>query len=537
MFTKEIILDSGNVVKKPINIKVVYILIFAVLLLIAGIITNFSLEEIINNYEQFFKMLIDMLPPFGNPTELKEYFGYTFEILPELIVTLQISILGTIFGVALSFPVAIIASANISNKYISFIAKFLLSMIRTVPVLVFASLFTFLFGLGEVSGVVAVSLFTFSIATKMFYEIIERADMGPYEAGISSGLSSYKAFLLTIRPQVMPAFYSISLYSLEINVKSATVLGYVNAGGIGILLKDSLAIRRYNQVGLIIFYTIILVVLIDILTQVIRKKMITSHSNTQSSNIKGYIALIFIVILFIWSLLGIDFKGVVDGGFTLTLNIITHMLKPSLDVIFNLTTTGLLYLLLETFMIAILGTFLGTVIAVFLAILGSNNLTPVYVYKPIRIVLSVIRTVPAIIFGIMVIKMTGPGAFAGVVTFMVLSIGMVGKMIIEDIEEVNPGLSEVAEVAGLTWFRKVRTIIWPQIFNSIASIYIYRFEINLRDAATLGLIGAGGIGYPLISSINNQKWNDVGAYLMGLMIIVLIVDYFSTKMRTKLTRG
>ncbi len=241
--------------------------------------------------------------------------------------------------------------------------------------------------------------------------------------------------------------------------------------------------------------------------------------------------------LFIWSISAINAPEITQGGINVSKNILYGILTPSKDKIFSLASDSVIYLLFETIMIAFLGTLIGAFIAIFFAFIGANNLTPKPIYFTIRIILTIIRTIPALVYGIMVIKITGPGAFAGVITFSIVSIGMMAKLYIEDIEEISTGLLEVSEVAGLTWFKKVRLVIFPQVFNSIVSTYIYRFEINLRDAAILGLIGAGGLGTPLILAMGEQRWHDVGAYLLGLIILVLIVEVISTKVRSKLTRG
>ncbi|MFV0288018.1 MAG: phosphonate ABC transporter, permease protein PhnE [Mycoplasmatales bacterium] len=254
--------------------KLISIISFLIVVIIAGIITEFSLSTLIRNFDNFINIIIEMLPPVNNIVELQEYFAYSSEIWPELIITIQMAIIGTVMGVLLSFPVALIASVNISNKYLSIIIKFLLSLTRTLPVLIYAMILAYIFGLGELPGVIAIIIFTFGIATKMLYEIIERIDMGAYEAATASGVSSYNAFNLTIKPEIMPAFYSISLYMFEINIKSAAILGYVGAGGIGQQLKDTISLTQYSKAGLIILYTIIVVIIIDLITQYIRKELI-----------------------------------------------------------------------------------------------------------------------------------------------------------------------------------------------------------------------------------------------------------------------
>lgn len=137
----------------------------------------------------------------------------------------------------------------------------------------------------------------------------------------------------------------------------------------------------------------------------------------------------------------------------------------------------------------------------------------------------------------MFIRVTGPGAFAGVLTLSVTSIGMVSKLFIETIEDLDKKILESLDAAGCNAFQKIRYGILPQLFTNFVSTVIYRFEINIKDASTLGLVGAGGIGAPLIFAMNSLSWDEVGAILCGLIVLVLIVEYISTKVRNKLARG
>ena len=108
---------------------------------------------------------------------------------------------------------------------------------------------------------------------------------------------------------------------------------------------------------------------------------------------------------------------------------------------------------------------------------------------------------------------------------------------IESIEDLDTKILESLDAAGCSTFEKIRYGILPQLFTNFVSTVIYRFEINIKDASILGLVGAGGIGAPLIFAMNAFNWDEVGAILCGLIILVLVVEIISTKIRTKLARG
>ena len=134
------------------------------------------------------------------------------------------------------------------------------------------------------------------------------------------------------------------------------------------------------------------------------------------------------------------------------------------------------------------------------------------------------------------IRVTGPGAFCGVVTQSVCSIGMISKMYITAIEDLDTKILESLDAMGCTPFQKIRYGV-PQLTASFISTTIYRFDINLKDATTLGIVGAGGIGASLMQCLNSRRWAMVGSFIWGLMVLVLIIELASTKIRKKLARG
>ena len=252
----------------------------------------------------------------------------------------------------------------------------------------------------------------------------------------------------------------------------------------------------------------------------------------------GYIFTItFIVIaLFVWSVTSITFENVDQKGIQVAKGIISGLFNPDLSL-FNFSKESVPYLLVETLAIAFLGTIIGAFLSVPFAFLSASNLVPKPVAWLTRLILIIIRTIPALVYGLMFIRVTGPGPFAGVLTVGLTSIGMLSKLFVDAIEELDVKVLESMTSIGCTTFEKIRYGILPQLFAIFLSVTIYRFDINLRDAATLGLVGAGGIGAPLIFAMRSYKWYQVGAILIGLVVLVLIIEFASNKIRGKLVKG
>ena len=249
------------------------------------------------------------------------------------------------------------------------------------------------------------------------------------------------------------------------------------------------------------------------------------------------ITALIVAVLLAWSMSAVDLNGTNGSGLEVAAKIISGIFHPDTELLFNFTTSCVAYLLLETMCIAFLGTIVGAVLSVPLSFLSATNLVPKPIALTVRLFIMAIRTIPAFVYGLMFIRVTGPGPFAGLLTMSMCSIGMVSKMFIESIEDLDTKILESLDAAGCTMFQKIRYGILSQLFPDFMSTLIYRFDMNLRDATVLGLVGAGGIGAPLIFAMSSYRWNQVGAILAGLIVLILIIEVISGRIRVKLARG
>lgn len=188
--------------------------------------------------------------------------------------TLKMSLLGSAIGAALAFPAAVLASSNIvKSKIIVHLTRLILSAVRTLPTLIVALIATFVLGLGTLAGTVAIAVFTFAYIGKQLYEIIETVDMGAYEAMEAIGIKKIPAFWLAVAPQIMPVYIATTLFCLEGNVRHAAILGWVGAGGIGLIMNERIQFRDYSAVGMILLALLITVTLIEALSHFIRRRL------------------------------------------------------------------------------------------------------------------------------------------------------------------------------------------------------------------------------------------------------------------------
>ena len=238
-----------------------------------------------------------------------------------------------------------------------------------------------------------------------------------------------------------------------------------------------------------------------------------------------------------WSGSDVHFSGLTQTGSSVAKGVVSGIFSPDTALLFGLGDTDVPYLLLQTIAIAILGTLFGAILAVPFAFLASENIMPKPIAYAFRVVILLIRTIPSLVWALMWIRVTGPGAACGVITQSVCSIGMISKMYITAIEDLDTKILESLDAMGCTPFQKIRYGVIPQLTASFISTTIYRFDINLKDATTLGIVGAGGIGASLVQCLNSRRWAMVGSFVWGLMILVVVIEFFSTKIRTKLAHG
>lgn len=194
--------------------------------------------------------------------------------LGEMIETVQIAIWGTAIAVLLGAPLAVLASSNISPQWIVQPVRRLMDAARAINEIVFALMFVVAVGLGPLAGVLALAVHNIGIIAKLFSEAVEAIDPRPVEGIRSSGASRLQEVIYGVVPQVMPLWSSYTLYRFETNVRSATVLGIVGAGGIGHSLYENIRGFNYSETAAIVIIVVATVMLIDMISSRIRSQLV-----------------------------------------------------------------------------------------------------------------------------------------------------------------------------------------------------------------------------------------------------------------------
>jgi phosphonate transport system permease protein len=204
-----------------------------------------------------------------------EWSFYPRGVHDALIETLHIASLGTILAVMLAVPLGVLAANNIvRNSGINYLAKLMLVSSRSVNSLVWALLFVAIFGPGPMAGTMAIAFRSIGFVGKLFGEALEEARPGPVEALIAAGAPWTSVFLKGYWPQVVPAFWGITLFRWDINVRESAVLGLVGAGGIGVAIDTAMNLFQWERVAVMLIAIFSVVVVAELVVTAIRKRII-----------------------------------------------------------------------------------------------------------------------------------------------------------------------------------------------------------------------------------------------------------------------
>jgi phosphonate transport system permease protein len=465
-------------------------------------------------------ILRQMIPPDWS------YFG---KILSPLWATVQMSVTGTVLGAALAAVFAPLCAKNLPVlSPVRGVIRLCVQILRSFPSLILALLATFLFGLGTFSGTLAITLYTAAILTRLTYEDIEGAPIGSFGALCAMGSGAPRAYVRAVFPEIAPSYFTNVLYLLETNVRHSAILGYVGAGGIGLVLSEKISWREYDKVAVILAGLFVTAYGIEafsrFLSRLIREEQFLSAKSRRALVLAG--CCLFVVCTL--TLQGPDFSHTSPQ---IVRNLVSGFLHPDWAFFFGGGETGLAYLLLETVCIALVGTVFGTVLALPLAFLNTPRFLPRPIAWVFRLLIVAIRSVPFLIYGLILIRVSGPGAFTGVLTLAVCSVGLLTKRFTEAIESLDFRAYHALAAMGVSPLLRIRYAVLPQLLPALASAVLYRFDVNLREAAVLGLVGAGGIGAPLIFAMNQYNWRTAGAIALGLVLLVWLIDRLSGRLR------
>jgi phosphonate transport system permease protein len=240
-------------------------------------IFSFVLVFVVNDLEiDFIKLVTDSSKYFGDILSrmLPPDFSNLNELVYAMFETIEIAFLGTFIAIVLSIPLGLFSARNLApNYFVYLICKTIVIFFRAIPEFIIAMILVIAIGFGAMPGVLALGLHTMGFLAKFYAEDIEHINKGPIDALKSSGATKSQIISFGVIPQILPSFVANNLYILDRNVRMATMLGIVGAGGIGYELQSSFRMFEYERVSAIIILIFVTIFIIDHLSAFIRSKI------------------------------------------------------------------------------------------------------------------------------------------------------------------------------------------------------------------------------------------------------------------------
>jgi phosphonate transport system permease protein len=436
--------------------------------------------------------------------------AYLWALVPPLAETVAMAAAAMAVVVLLSVPLAVAAALNWrgARAIVGGLAVF-----RSVPDLTLAILCVIFFGIGPGAGVIALMIYYTAAVSKIFADLLETAPRQPLEALVSTGASQLQVVLFGLLPLSRDALHNYGAVAFECALRSSVIVGAVGGGGIGTELVGSIAAFDFSRASTQILMLVVLIAALDRIALYLRTRSVLLVALLVPA---AGLAVAYAPRLF-------QFKH--------ALVVIGRMVPPTLG---DEALGELPRLIFETVVIAVAGTASAAAIAAMLAFPASRRFAPGAVVFATRRLLEFLRTIPELVWGLLVVSAVGIGPLAGILALCLHSAGTLGR-IFGDLLDTIPERPHEALVT--TGARRLSIALFagvPLSFKGAAVHTLFRFDWNLRMAAVLGAIGAGGIGEALYQAQQLFFYREVLAYLLITVVLVLATERLSRALRTKI---
>jgi phosphonate transport system permease protein len=222
----------------------------------------------------------------------------------------------------------------------------------------------------------------------------------------------------------------------------------------------------------------------------------------------------------------VNWARIVEGG-ERGLRFVNGFLQPDFVSRWKDISNGLV----ESLTMTLTSTVVGVAISIPIGVGAARNLAPAWVYYICRSIIALSRALQEIIVAIFLVAMFGFGPFAGFLTLSFATIGFIAKLLAEDIEDIDEAQAEAIRATGASWLQLVHYAIQPQVMPRLIGLSLYRLDINFRESAVIGIVGAGGIGSTLNTAIDRYEYDSAGAILLIIIAIVMVAEYSSSYLR------
>lgn len=502
--------------------------------------------------------LADFARGFFPPAHRPEFLAFLLRPLAE---TVAIAFLGLSLAAAAALPLSFLAVSPEAlatrgaapgpwRRAAHLGTRAALNLMRSVPELVWALVFVRALGLGPAAGILAIGVGYAGVLGKVFAEIFESAPRAPARALAAAGAPPLRAFAFAVVPPSSPLLLSYTLYRFDCALRASAVLGLVGAGGMGTQLELSIKMLAYDEVATMVIALFALVAGVDHLSRLARRRVRESRGvfPVGLAALRARAAALLALAAAAGAsalLLDLPFRELLSpatlraaGGFAVA------TWPPDLDPAF---LREIAPAVAETLAVSLLGTALAAAIGLALAWPAAQRLrAPDGGRAPraaraaawtARGLLNLGRTLPELLWALLLIFAVGLGPFAGALALGVHTAGVLGRLYAEALEEVPPAPGEALRVAGASGAAVSAFAVLPQAFPQLVAYTLYRWEVNIRASAVLGVVGAGGLGKLLHVSLNLFHHHRTLTLVAVLVVLVTAVDLASGALRRRILEG
>jgi len=465
-------------------------------------------------------------------------------VVGKLIETIAIGLMATLFSTVIAIPLSFLGANNIMSKlpggnFIYYFMRTIFNLGRAVDTVVWGIFVVVWVGLGSFAGVIALTIHSAAALAKLFSEEIEHIDPGPVEAITASGGNTLQVIRYGVIPQIIPSFLSYTLLRWDINMRSATVVGFVAGGGIGYFVLETIRVGAYQQYAAALWAIAVVIIIVDYISSRWRENILLDKPQTpKKPGVIGYlkpfftVSLGFAVLVYCWNITKINLYDLLQPGPTFL-----QILKDFINIDISSSTLNIVAKqMIITILQAMMATFLGAIFAAPTSFLAAKNLTGKnrllsWVFYLTRSIFNFLRSIEALLYVAVFVYWVGIGPFAGMMALAVTTFALLGKMFSEAIENIETGPIEAVNATGSNRLQMIFYAIIPQIVPSFVSYLVYQWDINIRMATIIGFAGGGGIGLTLSTFFGSLQYHKAGTVVLFIVVVVALMDFASAKIR------
>jgi phosphonate ABC transporter ATP-binding protein/phosphonate ABC transporter permease subunit PhnE len=511
--------------KKIKNLVSIMLVLFVIALAFRYLNVNvFNVFAGFPRFVQFFGS--NFLPP------NVDYINNNFSIVWARVTdTLFFAVLGTYISAVLAFLLGICMSKEMNPFFpLRGVVRFFVSFLRNVPLLIWAMVMIFIFGIGAMVGVMAMVLATLGFLARSYADSMDEIASTRLEALRSTGAGYWQVLFHGLVPAFVPAWINWTLFSFEINLRASAVLGMVGAGGLGFLIQTNLNLRGYRRAMALIVILMAMVLAAEFVMNFLRG-LIAKQGRKPKQTFFRWLIPVGVVSLFFLSVYRLDlnlpqfFSRLQNAGHILSR---FWAFNPS-------ALPEIVRQLFVSIAIGICGLAVGFAIAMVLAFLAADNITPnkglSYIIKG---AVSLIRAIPSLVLILMVVASLGFGPTAAVVGLVFSTMGYLTRVFIGTIEEQNYAVIDAMRATGAGRIKIITHGLLPGVFTAFVAWVAIRLEANIADSVSLGIVGAGGVGMLINRAVRQVHFANLTTTIIVVFAAMFFIEMGSLWLRRKL---